>query len=365
MRLFPILFLCLAAPGWAADPAERFTDDWKRMADIVPRGYVCYRTDKPVIVDGRLDDPAWAAAPWTEDFIDIEGPVRPRPRFRTRARMTWDERFFYIAAELEEPHVWGTLTQHDAVIFQDNDFEVFIDPDGDAHAYYEFEMNALNTGWDLFLIKPYKDGGPARNDWEIPGLQTAVQIDGTLNHPGDTDRRWTLEIALPWTVLGGNSRQPAPPRNGDQWRVNFSRVQWEIDTTSGAYVKVPGKKEDNWVWSPQGIVDMHRPEQWGYVQFSTRTRGPVAFKPDPTWPARRILQGIYYAQRRFQALHGRAAATLAELGLEAPAPASQVTGIQIRPITDGWEAVAQLATGRGIPRALRIRHDARIEPVRK
>ena len=58
-------------------------------------------------------------------------------------RCSGTTRYFYVAAEMEEPHVWGTLTQHDAVIFQDNDFEVFIDPDGDNHEYYEFEINAL------------------------------------------------------------------------------------------------------------------------------------------------------------------------------------------------------------------------------
>ena len=45
--------------------------------------------------------------------------------------MLWDDTYFYVAAHLEEPHVWGTLTKHDTVIFQDNDFEIFIDPDGD------------------------------------------------------------------------------------------------------------------------------------------------------------------------------------------------------------------------------------------
>ena len=66
-----------------------------------------------------------------DDFQDIEGDKKPRPRFRTRAKMLWDDQFFYVAAELEEPHVWATLTKHDSVIFHDNDFEIFIDPDGD------------------------------------------------------------------------------------------------------------------------------------------------------------------------------------------------------------------------------------------
>src|SRR6266850_4554702 len=89
--------------------------------------------------------------------------------------------YFYISIEMEEPHVWGTLTKHDSVIFHDNDFEVFIDPNGDNHEYYEFEINALNTGWDLFLTKPYRDGGKAIDSWEIPGLKTAVYVNGTVN----------------------------------------------------------------------------------------------------------------------------------------------------------------------------------------
>ncbi len=119
-----------------------------------PKQYLCHKADGPVAVDGDISDAAWAAAPWTDDFVDIQGDALPRPRFRTRAKMLWDDTYFYVAAELSEPHVWGTITKHDAVIFQDNDFEVFIDPDGDNHEYYEFEMNALNTGWDLFLGKP-------------------------------------------------------------------------------------------------------------------------------------------------------------------------------------------------------------------
>lgn len=141
-------------------------------AYVPPKGYVCYRASGPVKVDGRLDETAWQQVPWTDPFVDIEGDAKPRPRFRTRVKMLWDAQYFYVGAELEEPHVWGTLTEHDSVIFQDNDFEVFIDPNGDNHEYYEFEINALNTGWDLLLPRPYKDGGKAVNSWEIPGLKS-------------------------------------------------------------------------------------------------------------------------------------------------------------------------------------------------
>src|SRR5438093_1364863 len=53
----------------ATDPAQ----DWARMKSIVPRGYVCYRAEIAPQIDGRIDDIAWQAAPWTDHFVDIEG----------------------------------------------------------------------------------------------------------------------------------------------------------------------------------------------------------------------------------------------------------------------------------------------------
>jgi hypothetical protein len=242
------LFLALPAP--AADPLR----------------YDCARASSPIRIDGKLDDPAWQSAPWTALFVDIEGEAKPAPRFRTRAKMLWDDTHFYVAAEMEEPHVWGTLTKHDSVIFRDNDFEVFLNPTGDTLNYFEFEINALNTGWDLFLNKPYRKQGKADNSWEIPGLQTAIAIDGTLNDPSDRDRGWTVELAFPWAAFVERSGK-GRPNPGDQWRVNFSRVEWQHDVVDGKYVKRPGLREDNWVWSPQGLINMHVPEYWGYVRF--------------------------------------------------------------------------------------------------
>jgi hypothetical protein len=226
--------------------------------------------------------------------------------------MLWDTTYFYIAAELEEPDVWATLTEHDAVIFHDNDFEVFIDPDGDTHQYYEFEMNALNTFWELFLVQPYRDGGPAVNSWDIPGLKTAVNVHGTINKPGDKDRDWTVELAFPWSVLKECAHRKTPPKSGDQWRVNFSRVEWKIQVDDGKYQKakdpVSGKSlaEDNWVWSPQGVINIHYPEMWGFVQFSENTVGggreTFSFRNEEN--AKWLLRQIYYAERKYFALNG-------------------------------------------------------------
>jgi len=221
-----------------------------------PLRYDCHFTKRPPHIDGKLDDAAWKEASWTSDFMDIEGGAGPAPRFRTRVKMLWDHQYLYIAAELEEPDVKASLTEHDSVIFHDNDFEVFLKPVPESPSYYEFEMNALNTGWDLYLPKPYKLGGLPDNSWDIEGLRTAVAVEGTLNHSSDRDRGWTLEIAYPLRAFRSRQNVP-PPGPGTEWRINFSRVEW----TAGQ------ARENNWVWSPQGIVDMHVPERWGYLRF--------------------------------------------------------------------------------------------------
>jgi len=294
--------------------------DWvERMQPITPREYLCHRAVAPIKIDGVIDAAAWSAAPWTSDFVDIEGEIRPSPRFRTRVKMLWDDEYLYIAAEMEEPHVWATLTEHDSVIFQDPDFEVFIDPKGTTQPYYEFEMNALNTTWDLQLDKPYMDNGKPDNSWEIPGAKTAVHIDGTLNDPFDTDKGWTVELAFPWSVLSERARHPGPPVEGEQWRINFSRVEWQISTEDGVYRKLPETPEDNWVWSPQGVVDMHRPEMWGVVQF-TYSQDELPVTPIRGKEAHDLALEVYYAQREFHKAHGRWAGCFDELGASIEPP---------------------------------------------
>jgi len=233
-----------------------------------PNSYTCRRATGSVRIDGKLDDAAWRNAEWTKAFVDIEGNVKPKPPLRTRAKMLWDDEYFYIAAELEEPHVWATILKRDSVIFHDNDFEIFLDPEGDTLNYYEIEINALNTVWDLQLDRPYKKAGKPDNGWNATGMKTAVSVAGTINDPRDKDRGWSVELALPWKDLTGSPRPISAPHEGERWRVNFSRVEWQHEIANGKYRKVKGRPENNWVWSPQGIIDMHVPEKWGYVQFS-------------------------------------------------------------------------------------------------
>ncbi len=189
-----------------------------------------------------MSNPLWDSAEWTDDFTDITGDPALKPRFRKRAKMLWCDDYFYVAAEMEEPHVRGTITEKNEIIFNDNDFEVFIDPDGDSKNYYEFEVNALNTIWELSLPVPYSEGGVPVLGCNQEGLISKVGVKGILNNPNDEDEGWCVEIAFRWEELekynSGPDRTTSPTLE-DIWRVNFSRFQWQHEEEVGNYVRVP------------------------------------------------------------------------------------------------------------------------------
>jgi len=285
--------------------------------------YVCYRTTSPIKIDGVPDEESWNEVPWTNYFVDIEGSAKPLPAYGTHAKLLWDDNCLYIAAELEETHIWARLKQRDTAVFYDNDFEVFIDPDQDTHNYYELEVNALGTAWDLLLIKPYRDGGPPVDGWDIAGLQVGTYINGTLNNPSDTDSGWTVEMALPLSALRECNKAGALPVAGDQWKINFSRVEWRMAVENGIYKKEinseTGKPfpENNWVWSPQGKINMHIPEMWGYLQFSSIEAGSAteSFVSDSALNEKWALRQIYYAENEYFKKNKTYSSSFKEIGL--------------------------------------------------
>lgn len=318
-----------------------------------PPSYICYRAPGPIQIDGKLSPGEWDAIPWTSDFVDIEGDKQPAPTLQTRAKMAYDDEGMYFAAWMEEPHVWANLTQHDAVIYHDNDFEVFLNPTNDTHNYLEYEINALGTDWDLYLSRPYRDNPVVLNNWEFAGMKKAVHIDGTLNNPKDTDRSWSLELFIPWESLNQVIRGKGKPEPGEQMRVNFSRVEWDTEVKDGAYVKVPQKGEDkirehNWVWAPTGVINIHLPEYWGYVQFSDRIagQGETAFEKRPEEETKWILRNLYYRQNQHAAATGSYAARLADLKPEEIAPAGTAAQIKLEATPSLYEITLPAPDGK-------------------
>lgn len=248
------------------------------------------------MIDGKLNEKAWELAPKSPRFVDIVtgGPAL----YDTRSAVLWDDEYLYVGFWVEEPFVKAQLTERNSIIFTENDVEVFIDG-GDA--YYEFEVNALNTVYEVFFIwkdaytrgskfdteefdlfgdNVYTFGGNhdrsghhfwrgshprglrwAFTNWRMPGLKSAVHVDGKINDDSHVDKGWTVEIAFPWKgmkwLADGRS---LPPREGDVWKFQFARYQ-KIEALN---------KNIGWAWDPAGSDDNHRPENFTPVTFSNR-----------------------------------------------------------------------------------------------
>ena len=200
--------------------------------------------------------------------------------------MLWDETYLYIGAVVEEEHIWAYQNKKDQIVYLENDFEVFIDPDSDSRNYYELEVNAINNTLDLFMPKTYMAGSRAQINWDIKALKSAISIEGTLNDSKDKDKRWTIEMAIPLASLSHKDVAAIFPKDKSMWRINFSRVNWQHEIVEGKYIRRRNAEtqklipEYNWVWSPQGLINMHVPEKWGYLYFSSEkiTRKKITFK---------------------------------------------------------------------------------------
>ena len=214
-----------------------------------PKHYAVAKTLESPTIDGLDNDECWDLASFSDSFIDIQG--KQRAGKDTKVKLLWNEDFLFIFALLEEDHIWGDITKRDEIIYFNNDFEVFIDPEGRGGPYGEIEINALGTEWDLLLTKAYRAGGKAVFNWNIEGLKSAVHINGSLNDPLDLDQSWSVEMAIPMHSLTELITRKKPhPKVGEVWRVNFSRVQWEHDIIEGKYQR---KKNKELAYSPWDI----------------------------------------------------------------------------------------------------------------
>ena len=247
----------------------------------------CRRATAPIAVDGRLNEPAWEEAPRTGRFAHAEsGSVA---FFDTRAALLWDDANLYVGFWVEEHDVWSTGEERRGFLWPENTVEVFLAGPG---AHYQRSVNPAGRTQELFFIwkdaytrggrydvaefdlaahKPMvlgSDMGPRHprgmrwlfDDWQFPGLRTAVAVDGELNQRHQIDAGWTVEIALPWEGLR-RLIDPAPPGEGRALQVALARNQ-VIDQRASRHTAV-------WSWQRAGEAGLYAPEHYPEVLLAT------------------------------------------------------------------------------------------------
>lgn len=259
--------------------------------------YTAKKVARSIHIDGNTKKPIWKNANWSNRFVDMV--TGSGVLYHTQVAILWSNTHLYIAFEAEEPFVEAKQTKRDSILFLENVLEVLIDG-GDC--YYELQVNAANTIYEVFFIwkdaytkgskfnipqfdvhqdHAYTFGGDydrsgasfwkgthprgirwAFTNYDLPGLETTVLIDGILNDNRNIDKGWSLEIGIPWSSLKllANGRS-LPPSNGDVWNMLLGRFQKLI---------VGGKEvqpHPAMVLNSHGVYDTHLPEKWSRIEF--------------------------------------------------------------------------------------------------
>ena len=166
----------------------------------------CRKSLRAPLIDGKLDDACWQEATVLADFgqKDLGTPVK----FATQARLLYDDKFLYLGVRCEDPdpaHLLAVETARDGKVWDDNELEIFFDPERDGRHVYHFLLNHLGTVCDMKI----------ENAREDPSWNSAWIVK-TARHGGG----WSAEIAIPWADMGAGV--PVP---GDLWRFNICRVR--------------------------------------------------------------------------------------------------------------------------------------------
>ena len=219
--------------------------------DIVTREAVCRWAAKPPVLDGKLDDPCWRGCGADHPVRLVLDTRRPGPG--PRAYLVWDDEALYYGATMNDDELRSYGKQRNDSLWDGDVFEMFFKPSVEKPAYYEFQANPRALIFECYF--------PRRGDYPkdftqapLLGNKAVVTLDGTLDHPGDRDKGWTVEGRIPWSAFQPTGGKPKP---GDEWRFAICRYDYGPEGTKPVLMSS----------APLTQPSFHRHEDYGKLRF--------------------------------------------------------------------------------------------------
>jgi len=212
--------------------------------------YRAPRRKAEIAIDGALEDEGWKGVPSTGAFLRTHDGATAR--YRTEAKLVWDDEALYVAFDSEDEDVWAKLEKDDDPIYGEEVVEVFLDADADGRTYNELQVSPRGVRFDAYF--------PARRQgmdlgWSS-GMQSAVKVRGTLNDPDDVDQGWSAEMRIPIANLAAVPHRP--PQPGERWRFNLYRLEWHSKR----------KVNEGAAFSPPLVGDFHHLPRFGWLELA-------------------------------------------------------------------------------------------------
>jgi hypothetical protein len=233
-----------------------------------------------VRIDGKLDDAAWKDAAVTPAFVNVtSGNPDDDSPLQGNGKLLWDDKALYLGVSVKDEDVEGGFDKaaKDPHLWTKDCVEIMIDPEGDGDNvdYYEIQINPQNlvfdSRFDAYNKPRVEPDGPFGNqDWSAK-LESAVDVQGTLDNADDEDQGYSVEARIPWSSF--DKAKAVPPKPGDAWRMNL----YAMHDNSGV------------AWSPiLGQGNFHRATRFARVRWVDKksdpplaAQGPEKLTPSP------------------------------------------------------------------------------------
>jgi dienelactone hydrolase len=240
----------LTYEAWLAAAQRQLTGKGLASYDIA-------RVTSPIVIDGKLDESAWAATRSTTPFHLVPGDRSKGDIEQTEVKMLWDDQNLYVAFRCDDRHISAQVLQRHGPVSKDDCVEIFISPNPrKVKNYYTFEINAIGTMLNRCRTA-WWTGGPT---WEPEGVQCTTSLaNGVVKAEAATDREWIVELAIPLRNFSHDAAH-TPPQPGDIWRLN-------LDRTGG----VTNALGSTWSPLPPAVRTFHTPTAFGMVRFVDAT----------------------------------------------------------------------------------------------
>lgn len=268
-RLWLLVLLC-AVTRVQADPTTGASPATSSAPPPLPLLGVPHAAVAPRL-DASADDPAWRGGAVIEAMTSSIIPDGKTSRVpATQVRVLWDKDYVYVRFVCTDAEIFTPFTERDALHYQGDVVEAFVDPVGDGRHYYEFQLSARGGILDQYIVistEPRTDQYGCllpeirlrdywdNLAWNCEGLRTATRI----LQDKERDIGWIAELALPAKTLlrrtGQTTFAPGP------LRANFLRYDWPL--------RAGGKRElvaQN--WSPVLFGSPHKSAaRMGFLQL--------------------------------------------------------------------------------------------------
>ncbi len=189
------------------------------------------RTYQHIIIDGKLNEPAWTKAPVATNFIQNEPSNGQPSKEHTIVKVLYDQSGIYIGAILYDNHpdsIRFDLTQRDEMPRHTDAFGVLLDPYNNGLYGFLFGVTSANVQFDYKLTPNGQDFS-----WDAVWQSATSKFDSG----------WIAEIKIPYSAFRFSTAHI------QNWGINFIRFipryqelsAWNfIDKTKPGFVEQSG-----------------------------------------------------------------------------------------------------------------------------